>query len=94
MTHISGWCNGPDGCNSEGAHHTCGERIRKGLLARCDCTVYDTHPKPESLSTVGLSTPGSVGSLRYDKSNETAPGGVGSTVDPGASPTNEESTSA
>jgi hypothetical protein len=87
MTHISGWCNGVDSCNSRRAHETCGERIRKGLLARCDCTKFGPHPKPETTTVDRETTPNDAEPIRYDKGNETAPGGVASTVTPGASPT-------
>lgn len=54
----SGWCSDYQGvCSSEGLHAKCQERLEKGLLASCDCTVGGGHVMPESLSTVGDATP-------------------------------------
>lgn len=45
---VSGWCSGPNGCDSKRAHGTCEDRIKRGLLDHCDCTRDDGHPQKES----------------------------------------------
>jgi len=37
---LSGWCSGPNGCDSGRAHTTCADRIARGLLT-CDCPDHD-----------------------------------------------------
>ena len=46
MTRLSGWCSGPNGCNSLADHTTCADRMARGLLTfGCGCEDWGRHPK-------------------------------------------------
>lgn len=95
MTRLSGWCSGHDGCTSPRAHATCGERIARGLLDGCGCRAWGGHESSTVERESGSRVPESVGGM-WDNGSTTKrpPDGARTPFNPGALPTNEESTSA
>lgn len=47
---LSGWCSGPNGCDSQRAHGTCADRMKRGLLV-CECPERGGHQTNEKAAS-------------------------------------------
>lgn len=54
LPSVSGWCSGPNGCDSRRAHKICQGRLDAELLARCGCEGHEVVAADSSPETTAL----------------------------------------